>query len=370
MGAFKLISFFLLSLQISMGWAVFANRCPYPDTISPGECRVGQLASKLSLSVWSKPEGSYQELLDRMFILSREANSATSSDTLDCHNLSIRSLYFENGALNLTFLDRTSFVFIDILNSTSFSSISDGPREDVDSGSGSGSQPATRIRVEYLYLKEQGQLGDEGVSDFLKYVDPSALIMLQVTGSALALFPYGQSNETLTNLQKFPKLSTLDFTGNKIKGIKTNQFQGLSSLTSVLLIANQIGVIEENGLYFEQPSTGERKKLKVRNDRLSISFEWNQLTSEGIHENHGLDSTNYRPITLTLSGNHLTSLPEGTWRKFLEAHDENLIRVSTNPLVCGGGTRWLKENRIEFESKVEGANCENDPGKNVFTSDL
>ena len=103
---------------------------------------------------------------------------------------------------------------------------------------------------------------------------------------------------------------------------------------------------------------------------LTIVLSYNLgLNESNFHADSGLDKVG-RPIYLDLHNCQFSSLPKMTFEPILDAHPSTSLYLMGNPLVCDERVGWLKQRRVDFESRVRGANCVNDPGQTVFNSTL
>ena len=73
---------------------------------------------------------------------------------------------------------------------------------------------------------------------------------------------------------------------------------------------------------------------------------------------------------MNLDYNDIETLPSGIFETFLDAHQRNMVCLYGSPIICDGRVKWLKDRIWAFQNYVRNPNCVNDPGHNVFTSNL
>jgi hypothetical protein len=214
------------------------------------------------------------------------------------------------------------------------------------------------INVSQIDLYESTLLDDVGFGNTLKYFNSSNLEKITISKTQLRGSSTGP--DLLPGLSALTQLKELHLAQNEIRKVGGGQFNTLTKLESLQLHMNELEEIGRNVFQFFQHSPQVSK--------LDINVHWNNLTSENIHKDHGLDKIS-PPVRLYIQNNQLDTLSADIFESFLRA-EKNSATFLGNRIICDERVKWLKDEREFFESRVAGADCVNDIGATVFTSTL
>jgi len=197
-------------------------------------------------------------------------------------------------------------------------------------------------------------INQAGIGDAFKYFS-GEMTDFAASDLELNLNSISGAEELLPGISSLTKLTSLKFTECNITGgLTSSHLKGFPMLQTIEL--NELTEIGENVF---QSFDG---KYIFLND--------NNLNETSLHPNSGLAQPAGRAKELYLSFNKFTTLPEEVFAPFLDANPDNVVFLTSNPLICDKRLSWIKSRREDFESMVISANCENDEGHNVFDSDL
>lgn len=268
------------------------------------------------------------------YIFITTAPSLTSLDLTPLTHCSIRSLYFDKNP-NLT----------SIL--PSFSS--------------------AKMDVQGIYVIAT-PLSNVQIGNILTYVD-SATGPIRINIENSTVFT-GNSfgNQIIPGLSSFPKLTTLKFVNTSIEEILTSAFAGSKGLTLIDLSNHKIKKIGRDAFTIDHD---------VQNRTFSINLDNNLLQSEISSIEPGfipeLDEAKQLGYFISMQNNNLTTLPEGTFKNLIFPRGRIFsLEVKGNQFVCDDRMQWIKsgDDNGMWEMNVKDVECTNDPGKNIFTTDL
>jgi hypothetical protein len=307
-------------------------------------------------SLYCTGEAITQSAIENLFTSVRLTNGLAPDEWLNVDVLMITRTNLT--ALDLTPFARSNFTNLDINYNPTLEIVVGGTNStlstDID---------PLQFRAEAINL-DRNNLNDIAVGEVLKFTDPISLKVLslernRIEGSARA---GGNGGEFLPNLSTFRQLERLSLYGNIIEKIEGGQFKHNNRLSQILLQENRLSVVGENAFHFDEWSPD------VLNTRFHISLSVNRLADESIHPLSGLESFG-RQLFIYAQLNNFKSLSVERFGAILLADCRNYIYVGGNYFNCDDRMRWLKEHP-EFEKRVEGVDCRNDPGKTIFTTEI
>jgi hypothetical protein len=198
-------------------------------------------------------------------------------------------------------------------------------------------------------------LTDAGFGNTLKYFSPTILTYGIFLGNNQ--FKGTLDQEFLPGLELFDKLEILDLSYNRIEIIGGGQFKNNTGLRHLNLMYNQIVEIRSNGFKFNDvPGRGY----------LQILMRENQLDDYKIDPNHGFDKIPTLAISFDL--NNFTTISSPVFEPIVQADGYKAVYFESNGIVCDEKVKWLKDGKDLYETRVNGADCINDPGYSVFNS--
>jgi hypothetical protein len=212
------------------------------------------------------------------------------------------------------------------------------------------------IRVEALYLNPSYMFNFLG--NTLMYFVPSILTLLHYECKTYTGNPV--LGQFVPGLNHLTHLRHLFFWRGNITSIFGGQFYFNTALGSLYLPALGIQEIGNNAFLFDEFPPGTNTLL--------IDLGGNKITSNKFSVHHKLETVN-AIVYLNLNGNRMDTIDILTFKPFLQKYG-NTLYMSDNPIFCDGRVKWLKDEKNFYQPKVRDADCDNDPGKTVFTSSL
>jgi hypothetical protein len=312
--------------------------CPEPGDIEP--CTCTRSFPFLAVTVRCMTSTVTQQSVNNLFDLLRLL--APNPDELVMAEFSLESTNM--ATLDLTPLVNTTFELFVVQKNQLLQSIN-GPSLEYFAGS----YRAKNVKI------ADGVLNDHGLGQSLKYFSVAAMNKLTFARNKLSGSPSG----FLADVAVFTNLIHLTLDGLNLSRIEGGQFKTLTNLQDLYLGQYPINAIGQDAFTLDPPLINP----------LRIFLPATELTNAKVNPNHGLDKIQ-TGVHLYLVWNDLETLSSANFESFLRAHRQNSMDVYVNKIFCDGRLKWLKDNRNMFESRVQNSNCINDPGENIFTSDL
>lgn len=344
-----------------------ATVCPPYENIVPCICLDHQIACdgyNVELT---------QETVDNLFSELRLANNLTTDDWLCTDKeLVIKALKFNE--LDVTSLLKTCFnaVYINgawlnriygpLSHSKAIGAKGMGTESKQEASQFLGTIDTPKLN---LMLAD---LTNEGLEDFFHYFTPS-LHGIFLSSNEIHGPPSNASVEEeaanwrfLGTLDSLVNLEFIYMSSNQIGRIAPGSaFKNLGHLRDFDLSANQVTEIAENSLFMDDSNHPPHR---------TVDLGQNSLHDGVFPVNHGLERFN-GTTSLSLWYNLFEFISEEKFAPFLRVNPENVIILSGNErIVCDERMQWLSDNREEYEGRVLGVDCSNDPGKTIFTTKL
>jgi len=277
--------------------------------------------------------------------------------------LKLQSFNLNLATASLTSLDLTPLTQcdMDILSFGSNPYLTTIPPH-VDSGSGQN-----KIHVQSITIAGT-PLSNLDVGNLLTYVNSSTSPIRLLIEDSPRFTGNRKGSPIIPGLSSFPNLTTITFRNTSIEEINTSAFEGSRGLTFIDLSNHKITKLGKDAFTIDQ---------SVQNGTLLINLDNNLLQSDSSSIQPGFIPER-RPFfdftySMSMQNNNLTTLPEATFKNMLYPWGLLVVlSLKGNQFFCDDGMHWIKSgpDREMWETVVSNVDCTNDPGKDIFTTDL
>jgi hypothetical protein len=353
MGGGKVPSFPWTSLMISMGFlSFFCSGVNGLNIVCPNFGEIPYCTCSTDGSIGCSGKEVTQVTIDKLLDSVRAVNNIPSYQYLEISNLQIHDTeltiiyldHFLGYRVQNFVLDRNAQLYL-----VNFS-------PNVDRGSVSSIPfQATHVQI------TRSSVTETSLKDLFYQLRSSTL---NLDLSYNKIWGLEREGEFLEGLSALSELQFLYLQWNGIRSIRGAPFKHGVNLLLINLSDNQIERLGKDAFKMDPPPPA------LANTLWTIDLSRNKLTDEGItSEDIGI-TTIGEPTRIALRENQFVYISQAKFQGFLYADSRNLLELYGNHFICDDRMKWLKEDRAKLERQVTGVNCENDPGKTIFTTDL
>lgn len=304
--------------------------------------------------------------------LSSQAQLTRFIDALKTNNpntakLPVDTFIITKSAPSLTSIDLTPLISCNIMTLSFYNN----PYLTTVSKSASGSPD--KISVTSMVFVKDTPLSNAEVDNILSYVSISAGPDRVSIDGSLQFTGNTPGQNLIPELFSTYKVKKVEFKNTSIAAIESSAFLRCLGLLDIDLRNNKIQKLGADAFAIDQSNNAEARTLNIYLDNnLLQSEDSSPSIAPGFIPSLRVGGD--LRYSVSIQNNQLTTLSEETFKNLLTPSGPvTSLKLKGNLFECDDRMKWIKidENSQTWEKNVlSGVDCANDPGKNIFTTEL